>query len=185
MTLFPLTATQPARIDWRATTLRAAALLAVIAISAAIILGWDQVERLGAYGYPAVFLVSLLSSATFLLPAPGVAFIVSMGVVLDPVLVGLVAGSGAAIGELTAYTAGYYGNNIVQDKSVYLRVEKWMRKASGPVIFILAAVPNPIFDVGGLIAGVIRIPAWRFLLITWMGKSLRFGLFAGAAALAF
>lgn len=185
MTLVPLTTTQPARVDWRAAALRSAALLSVVAISAAIILGWEQVERLGAYGYPAVFFVSLLSSATFLLPAPGVAFIASMGVILDPVAVGLIAGLGAAIGELTAYAAGYYGNNIVQDKPVYQRVEQWMRKASGPVIFILAAVPNPFFDVGGLIAGVIRMPAWRFLLVTWFGKSLRYGLLAGAAALAF
>jgi membrane protein YqaA with SNARE-associated domain len=185
MTLVPMTTTQPSKIDWRAAGLRSAALLSVVAVSVAVVLGWGQIERLGVYGYPAVFIVSLLSSATFLLPAPGVAFIISMGAILDPVMVGVVAGLGAAIGELTAYAAGYYGNNIVQDKPTYQRIEKWMRRASGPVIFILAAVPNPLFDVGGLIAGVIRMPAWRFLLLAWLGKSLRYGLLAGIVALTF
>jgi membrane protein YqaA with SNARE-associated domain len=185
MTLVPLTTTQPSKIDWQAAVLRSAALLSVIAVSVAVVLWWDLVERLGVYGYPAVFIVSLLSSATFLLPAPGVAFIVSMGAILDPVMVGVVAGLGAAIGELTAYAAGYYGNNIVQDKPLYQRIEKWMRRAGGPVIFILAAVPNPVFDIGGLIAGVSRMPAFRFLLLTWLGKSLRYGLLAGIVALAY
>jgi membrane protein YqaA with SNARE-associated domain len=184
MTLLPVTTTQPAKIDWRATAIRVGGLLFVIGISAAILASWEQVERLGAYGYPAVFIVSLLSSATLLLPAPGLAIVTTMGAVHDPVLIGLIAGLGAALGEMTAYVAGYCGTNIVEDQPFYRRFEGWMRKAGGLVIFVLAVVPNPVFDAGGLIAGAIRMPAWRFLLIAWLGKSLRFGLFAGLGAVA-
>ena len=55
-------------------------------------------------------------SATLLLPAPGLALVTSMGAVHDPVLIGLIAGLGAALGEMTAYIAGYCGTNIVEDQ---------------------------------------------------------------------
>jgi membrane protein DedA with SNARE-associated domain len=47
-------------------------------------------------------------------------------------------------------------------------------------IFLLAAIPNPIFDVGGLIAGVLKMPVWRFLLAAIIGKSIRLGFTAWA-----
>jgi membrane protein YqaA with SNARE-associated domain len=57
-----------------------------------------------------------------------------------------------------------------------------MRKAGVPILFALALVPNPIFDVGGIMAGVLRIPPWAFILVTWAGKSIRFALLVAAVA---
>ena len=184
MTILPAASTRPARIDWKPLTIRVGGLALVTAISIMILSSWELVEHVGGYGYPAVFIISLLSSATVFLPAPGLAVVVSMGTTLDPVFIGLVAGLGAAIGEMTAYVAGYCGTNNIEDKPLYRRFESWMRKAASPVIFVLATIPNPVFDAGGLIAGAIRLPAWRFLLIAWLGKSLRFGLFAALGAVA-
>lgn len=184
MTTLPLSDLQPQRLDWRGAAARIAGAALVLALSAAIILGWGHVEALGAYGYPAVFLASLLSSATLLLPAPGLALVAAAGVSLDPLIVGLVAGSGAALGEMTAYLAGHSGRAVIQDRPLYRRIEGWMRRSGSLVLFTMAAIPNPIFDLGGLVAGALNMPAWRFLAATWLGKSLRFWLLALLGALA-
>jgi membrane protein YqaA with SNARE-associated domain len=163
---------------------RIAGLAVVLVFSAAIVFGWREIERLGLYGYPAVFLVSLLANAAFLLPAPGFAVVFAAGGALDPVAVGLLAGLGAALGELTGYLVGLSGQSVLDDRPIYWRIERWMRKSGTLVIFGLAAVPNPFFDVGGVIAGALRMPAWRFVFVAWLGKSLRYVLLAYVGALA-
>ena len=103
---------------------RVLALLAGLLIMLTIILAGDQVERLGAYGYPAVFLVSLLSNAALLLPAPGIALVVAAGSTLDPLVVGVVAGLGAALGEMTGYFVGQSGQVIFEERPMYWRIER-------------------------------------------------------------
>jgi membrane protein YqaA with SNARE-associated domain len=41
------------------------------------------------------------------------------------------------------------------------------------VLFLIAAGPLPV-DVAGLVAGALRIPWWRFMLIVWMGKTIKY-----------
>lgn len=168
----------------RENAVRMVALVLVLIMSAGILLAWEQIQILGAYGYPAIFLVSLFGNAILFLPAPSFALVLAAGASLDPLLVGIVAGTGAAIGEMTGYLAGYSGQAVLQDKPLYNRVRGWMATKGILVIFIFAAIPNPFFDVGGIIAGVMRMPAWHFLFATGLGKSLRFALLAGLGVLA-
>lgn len=163
---------------------RIVALLLVLMVSGGILLAWEQIQILGAYGYPAIFLVSLFGNAILFLPAPSFALVLAAGASLDPLLVGLVAGTGAAIGEMTGYLAGYSGQAVLQDRPLYNRIKGWMSTKGILVIFIFAAIPNPFFDIGGIVAGVIRMPAWQFLFATGLGKSLRFALLAGLGVLA-
>lgn len=164
--------------DWRTSGGRLLALLFALCISLAIILGWEHIERLGVYGYPAVFLVTLFGSATLILPAPSFAFVFAAGSALDPVGVAIVAGLGAAIGELTGYLAGYSGQEVLEARPLYIRIESWMKKSGALVIFLLGAIPNPAFDAGGFFAGILRMPVWQFVVAAWLGKSLRFGVLA-------
>ena len=101
MTILRSTFNQANTTDYRTFAGRAVTLLFVLLLTLGVLLAWDEIGRLGAYGYPAVFLVSLIGNAAFLLPAPGIALVVAAGGVLDPVAVGVVAGLGAALGELT------------------------------------------------------------------------------------
>lgn len=164
---------------------RVATMLLILIISAAVYLAWDHIEQIGTFGYPAIFLMSLIGSAAFLMPAPGIVLVIAAGGSLDPITVGIVAGMGAAIGELTGYAAGLSGQSMLENNRIYWQFERWMQKSGTMSVFILAAVPNPLFDLGGIIAGASRMPVWRFVLGTWMGKSLRYVLLAalGAATL--
>lgn len=184
MTILPTVISQsPARNRGSAAG-RLAAVAIILLLSIAIILGWDQIERLGMYGYPAVFVVSLLSNAALFLPAPGFALVVAAGSTLDPVALGIIAGLGAAIGEMTGFVAGQSGQAVLKEGSLRRRIEQLMGKAGALVILLLAAIPNPAFDVGGIIAGMLRMPAWRFFLAAWLGKSLRFSLLAALGGMA-
>ena len=81
--------------------LRILALAAVIAITLFVFSIRDRVQEFSTFGYPGIFLIALLANATILLPAPGVAIIYAMGAVFNPLGVGLAAGSGGALGELS------------------------------------------------------------------------------------
>jgi membrane protein YqaA with SNARE-associated domain len=150
----------------------------VVAITVAILLWGKEVPNLPIYGYPAVFLISLLGNATLVFPAPSYLVVGAAGSNLDPLTVGIVAGLGAALGELTGYLAGASGKSSVEEKKHYLWVERHMKKSGHIVIFLLGAIPNFFFDIGGLLAGVTRMPIWQFILLAWAGKSIRMTVIA-------
>jgi len=156
-----------------------AAVLAAIGISVGIVLLRDHIKDFAIYGYPGVFLVSLIGNATLILPAPSYAVVFAVGGALNPVAVGIIAGLGAALGELTGYLAGVGGRAVVEDRALYHRLETRMHSKGGlVVIFLLALIPNPAFDIGGIVAGTLRMPVWQFVLAAWAGKSIRFMLVA-------
>lgn len=165
--------------------LRIIVLILVLGITAAIFVFRDRVANLAGYGYLGAFLISLLSSATIILPVPGIAVIFALGATYDPYLVGLAAGAGSALGELSGYMAGYSGQGVFKKSKTYLRMEHWMKRRGPLVIFVLAFVPNPIFDLAGAAAGILRYPVWKFLFFCFLGKTPRSILvaFAGAWAL--
>ena len=161
------------------TILRVAALARVLGISVAILaIPADELEQLEAFGYPGLFILSVISNATLFLPAPGWLIVISMGARFSVPLVTLVAGSGAAIGELSGYLAGFSGQAVVEDQPMYQRMVGWMERNGGLTVFILAALPNPFFDLAGIAAGTLRMPVWRFLLWCWLGKLIKMGAFA-------
>ena len=155
------------------TIIRVMSFLLALIITLAIALGRDRIADLPVLSYPAVFIVSVLGNASVLLPAPVFAVVAIAGPVLSPVLVGIVAGLGATIGELTGYLAGMSGHGIAKERKHYARISGWMDRSGMLALFLLAVVPNFFFDVGGLIAGTVRMPLWRFMLPTWIGKSIR------------
>ncbi len=158
--------------------LRALALLVVIGITFYIISIKDQVEAFEAYGYPGIFMVALLANATVLIPAPGVAIIYAMGAVFNPFLVGLAAGTGGAVGELSGYLAGFSGQAVVERTDMYDRFKPWVDKYGGWAIMVLSAIPNPFFDVAGIAAGISKMKMRTFLLSTWAGQLIKMTLFA-------
>jgi membrane protein YqaA with SNARE-associated domain len=178
-------AAQPA--SRRELLTRLLAIAVVIVITLAVWRVADKLEQFELWGYPGIFLVSFLGNATVILPAPSLALVFAMGGVLNPLLVGLVAGPAEALGELTGYLAGYSGRAIVENRRVYDRLSGWMRRNGALTVFILSVVPNPFFDLAGIAAGVLRYPLFRFLLSCWLGKSIKTTAFAfaGAYSLAF
>ena len=132
---------------------------------------WSQ-SVVGAFGYLGVFIVSFIGSATIILPAPVFLAIFAAGSVLNPWLVGIIGGLGAALGELTGYWIGRGGKKVIEKKH-----KKWLNKArkwfeahgAFPVLVLFAATPLPD-DVVGILCGVIKYDMKKFFLATLIGK---------------
>ena len=157
---------------------RVAGLVFVVALSVAIIAWSDQIENLPVYGYPAIFLISLLGNLSVIFPAPSYLVVFAASGTLDPIAVGVLAGLGASLGELTGYLAGASGKGVVEDRPTYQRVCRAVEKWGTGIIFLLSVVPNFFFDIGGMVAGATRMPLWRFILAAWLGKSIRLTIVA-------
>lgn len=170
--------------DLRGRLIRIAALLFVIALMAALFINRDRLQELEAYGYPGIFLLSILANATVIVPLPGVIFTSTMGAIYNPFWVAVVAGLGASIGELSGYLAGFSGNRILERSEWSDRIKVWMSGRYGALtIFLLALIPNPLFDLAGLMAGGLKIPVPRFLFWCALGKILKMMLFAYGGAI--
>ena len=167
----------------RQTIARIIALIVVVGITVYLFtLPEEQIEGLAGYGYAGIFLLSILANATILLPAPGLIFVFTMGATFHPLGVALAAGSGAVIGELSGYVAGYSGQAIADDNETYQRMVSWMDRNGNLTILTLAFIPNPLFDLAGVAAGALKMPVWKFLFWTWIGKFFKMLLTAYAGA---
>jgi membrane protein YqaA with SNARE-associated domain len=153
-------------------------LLAMLVLSATLIVAPIDYKALGDYGYLGVFLVTLLATAAIVVPVPYLALILVAGTFLNPVLVAIVAGVAAALGEMTGYFVGYTGRSLLPQSHWYQMLERGVTRFGGLIVFGAAAIPNPFFDAVGAIAGATRMPIWQFLLICFLGKTLRFFVLA-------
>ncbi|RZB77623.1 Vacuole membrane protein KMS1 [Glycine soja] len=96
-------------------------------------------------------------------------------------------GIGTAIGELPPYfisrAARLSGGRVdameeldSEDKRVLSRIKCWFLSHSQHLnfftILVLASVPNPLFDLAGIMCGQFGIPFWKFFLATLIGKAI-------------
>ena len=163
----------------------AALLLTLVIVGGILYLYWrfpDKIEQLEGWGYLGAFLVSAISAATIIVPVPGLVIIFALGAVLNPWLVGIVSGIGGTLGELTGYLLGYSGRAAIKDMKLYRRMEGWMRRWGGITILVLAAIPNPLFDVAGMVSGALRYPVWKFCLYGGIGRIIKHTAVALAGA---
>jgi len=146
-----------------------------------------MVLHLGRWGYVGAFFISLVASATIVLPAPGIMVVIAMSAALNPYVLGIVAGVGSAFGELTGYAAGRGGSAFIPEEQRHQveRLHKLTEKYGVLVLAVLAALPLPIFDFAGIVAGMLKMPVFSFLAAVSVGKSIKyiFLILIGAAPL--
>ena len=165
----------------------------ILAIAAFALMVWltsDPVRRemvdglvRSPFGLLVLFGLAALSTATLILPAPGLALTAIAGAAGDPIVVGVVAGLGQAVGELTGYAAGWSGRSFLPENAATSRITSWMRRRGVLVIFVLAVVPNPVFDLAGVAAGVLRMPVLSYFAAAATGKVIKNVAIAGGASM--
>jgi membrane protein YqaA with SNARE-associated domain len=140
-----------------------------------------DLRQLGVYGYLGVFAIALLGNATVLFPVPYPAAVAVAATTLSLPGVALAAAVGSVIGETLAFVVGRSGKAVVERSRVYEWMQRQLRHPvrAALIIFVLAAIPNPLFDVAGLTAGAMGLPYALFVIPTLLGrivKMLFFGL---------
>lgn len=161
---------------------RVVALIFVLAAITVAFMFRDQVSEISEVGYIGIFIIGLVGSATVVLPMPAILAIYVGGATLNPAIVAVVAGLAEALGETTGYLLGFSGVGLVEKHRLYERIRRWMSRRGTVVLCVMAAVPNPLFDVVGLVAGSLRFPLWRFLVSVSIGKMIKNTMVAYAGA---
>ncbi|MEE8173894.1 MAG: hypothetical protein V3T71_01085, partial [Dehalococcoidia bacterium] len=85
--------------EWGLKRILIVAAIVISFVAITVVLFWfsPRLEALGKYGYLGVFLVTFLSSATVILPVPGLAVIFVAAATWNPLLVGLVGSVGGTL----------------------------------------------------------------------------------------
>jgi len=127
-------------------------------------------------GYPGIWVFNFIGSASIFVPVPGLAAVCVGGhpdLALNLVAVGVIAGSAQALGELSGYVAGVTGQGLLQRSRHYPRACDWMRRRGTIFLFLMAVIPNPVFDIAGMAAGSTGYSVRKFLAVLFVAKSLR------------
>jgi membrane protein YqaA with SNARE-associated domain len=149
----------------------------VLGVTIALFFMRNEILKLGNYGYLGTFFLSLGTNATIILPMPSILMILPLGATFNPLYIGLVAGLGGALGEMTAYVVGYTGRGLWQDNPNYVKAVGWLKRWGMLIVFIFAVAPVPL-DIMGIAAGNLRLPAWKFFLPAWPGKTIKYVVLA-------
>jgi len=149
------------------------ALTAALCILVAVY--WSEFVQFAKYGYIGALIISFLAGATVLVPVPSVFIVFSLGAVLNPLYVGIIAGVGEAVGSMVIYVTGYSGNRAMHalDQGVMLRFRDWIRTKGAVSVFAMSAIFNPLFFPFTAIAGMMHYGWWRFLLLCLAGKTVK------------
>ena len=82
--------------------------------------------------------------------------------------------SGRKLDELEELDASVSGEGFLS--STLHWAKRWLMSHSQylnfPTILLLASVPNPLFDLAGILCGQFNIPFWKFFLATLIGKAV-------------
>ena len=144
---------------------------------------------LDAYGYSAVFITIMLEGVG--IPTPGLTILIgatllaSMGEMRFPSLL-LVALTGSATGNIAGYTIGrfvgrqlltQYGRRAGLTEQRLERVEGFFKRHGGAVVMV-ARFFDVLRQLNGLVAGMVRMPWWRFFVYNALGAILWVGVFS-------
>ena len=110
----------------------------VVLVTVTISLNQERLSSLAAFGYLGAFFVMALSNATVILPAPGLIFVFALGSSLHPLQVGLFAGVGATLGELTGYIAGYIRADNADDGWSAAACGRFSSSAPSPTRYLIS-----------------------------------------------
>lgn len=153
-------------------------LAASVVITVLVYIFRSRFTGLHGYGIFGLFILSIVGNATIILPIPVILSAFVGGAVFNPFIVAVVVSLGAAIGELTGYFAGYGAEEILEKDLKIQRIKKWMDRFGLWVLFALAVVPNPLFDLAGIVAGATEVPVYKYLIVVWLGKLVKFATVA-------
>ena len=146
-----------------------------IALSLLIIQHRSYIDQIAEWGYFGCFFINVLSNGTFILPGFGIVLTFTLGGVLDPAIVGAVAGIGEAIGAIGAYLTGYAGRGLLRDSNsgLYLRFSNIIDRHGSKAIFFVSAIVSPFFYPFAVFLGMVRFGWVRFFLVTWAGRTVK------------
>ncbi len=126
-------------------------------------------------GYLGAFIIAFLSNSSVFIVIPYLPAIFFLGSVgLSPLLLGIIAGLGSALGEVVSYAIGWLGGRLLAKKHVkrFAAINNLLRrkrKLAPILIFLFAFLPIPD-DILVVPLAVVRYPLLKALPPLILGK---------------
>ncbi len=136
----------------------------------------DQLKNVESFGLFGLFLINFFSSATIFLPSPGIVSVPVAAAIYNPLSVVLLGSLGSALGEGVGFLFGHSSMQVLNGKKhkILYHLNKFIFEKYGlPLIVIFAAIPNPVVDGLGILAGMAGYPLHKFLLAVLLGRIVR------------
>ncbi|MEM1581459.1 MAG: hypothetical protein QXK89_02980 [Candidatus Bathyarchaeia archaeon] len=132
------------------------------------------------YGILSVFLAALFSHLTIVARGLFLPLFFSLTSMHNPLTLGLAAGLGGGLGELVAYYWGLGIKEALNPNEQTSSLPKWAEKYGSLMLLLFASSPLPDTPIV-LLAGSLRFPLWKLMLIQITGKSIlySFGAIVG------
>lgn len=148
-------------------------IIVIVAASVVIFLFRDKLQNIGSVGYLGLFGLCFLANATVFLPAPSLMIAASCALIMNPLAVAAVAALGSSLGEFVGYVFGHTGSELSPRFSALL--DRLNKKIRNPMllVFILAVLPLPLFDVVGVYSGGSKMHLGKFFIMCFIGKFIK------------
>jgi membrane protein YqaA with SNARE-associated domain len=140
-----------------------------------------KLNKFKKFGYLGIFTVSFISSIAIFSPAAPAVCAVA-GSTYNIFLVGVVASLGSVIADVITFNIGAAGGVSLKktESRWFAKVLQYVKKYGFLTVFLVGAIPNPFFDVVGLVAGMSHFNFYLFMLAAFLGKWIKYTIFAFA-----
>lgn len=137
-------------------------------------MGWyslpDLYNILSTYAYLGAFTISVLGSLIPFLPLPYLIPIVLMADEFNPIILGVAAGAGGAVGKITSYIIGRISRRFISSKNNKVGfVSKIVNEYGAVAVFLFALTPLPD-DVIYIPMGFAKMNFIKFMVANTLGK---------------
>jgi membrane protein YqaA with SNARE-associated domain len=135
-----------------------------------------KVEEMGLSG---IFIITLLSHSTMVARDIFVPVFLALTPLYNPIILGLTAGVGGAIGDVIPYLLGLGVAETVESSGGKAEdlVGKWIKKYGLWAVLVVAMTPLPDLPVV-MLAGTRRLPLHKLLIIETVGKTALYSIAA-------
>jgi membrane protein YqaA with SNARE-associated domain len=133
--------------------------------------------------YSIIFGITLVVNLS-VIPLPfAVSLMIAASLRWNPILVALSGSLGASLGEFSSYLVGYFGTKTAIHKEFvgYKMVQGWIKRYGVWAIAFLSFQPILPIEIGGLVAGIAKMPVIQFLPALWIGKFPKYLILVYAA----
>ncbi len=130
------------------------------------------VHGFGPLAYLTIFGIALVVNISFM-PLPfAVAIMIAAAATWNPILIALSGSLGACIGELSGYYVGFISKKVAIPDNLpgYNLMQGWIRRYGLWAVAFLSFQPVLPMEIGGIVAGLAKMPVHKFLLALWVGK---------------
>jgi VTT domain len=171
-----------------------AIVIATIGVFVLLVRYWKYLSQFQVLVYLGLFLTAILAGSPIPIPTPCMALTFALGSQFDPVIIGLVASTGAAIGSMLVYFTARTGRHFLPSLNISDPANKiytnwfgrfiqkiklpaflkFMNKRGVIGVFLFSIFPNPLLMPVLITMGINRTRVWKVAVACWLGHSVLF-----------